>query len=157
MPGNQPGTPFNQSTMPQIKAADKSNLVALLVPFAKAVGRKADNNHTHSDYAKASHTHSSYAPASATTTNAVTAIPVAHSLVVASVSASASFKLASTPVAGREVHVIIKNTSSAAITITLPTSGGYSSDADSFSIPANGIGEVNAISDGTTIYLRSVS
>ena len=121
------------------------------------VGRKADNNHTHSDYAKASHTHSSYAPASATTTNAVTAIPVAHSLVVASVSASASFKLASTPVAGREVHVIIKNTSSAAITITLPTSGGYSSDADSLSIPANGIGEVNAISDGTTIYLRSVS
>ena len=104
--------------------------------------------------AAASHTHS-YAPLGSSKLTAVTSVPVANALYVAEISSSQSFKLASTPEAGREVHVIIKNTGSADIVVTLPTSGGYWSADDSITVKSGGYGEINAISDGTTVYLRS--
>lgn len=83
-------------------------------------------------------------------------IPVDKRLVVASIS-SGSLTLASTPGAGREIHVIIKNTSSSDITVTIPNSGSYNSAiGTSLKIKGNSYGEVNIISDGTTMYVRGV-
>lgn len=83
-------------------------------------------------------------------------IPVDKRLVVASIS-SGSLTLASTPAAGREIHVIIKNTTSSDITITVPNNGNYNSSiGTSLKIKGNSYGEINIISDGTTMYVRGV-
>ena len=56
-----------------------------------------------------------------------------------------------------EVHVVINNTSTSDVTVTLPTASPYvCMNGDSLTIPANGYAEVNAISDGTNIYLRAL-
>lgn len=91
-----------------------------------------------------------------TTTSSVTSLPTTHALIVASISASASLKFSSVFAAGRQIHTIIKNTGSADITVTMPSSNSsYLCDVDSLTIPAGKFAEVNAISDGSTIYLRS--
>ncbi|MCM1117697.1 MAG: hypothetical protein NC342_09205 [Pseudoflavonifractor sp.] len=89
--------------------------------------------------------------------------------IVASISASASLSFQGNSLDiwngdntilgnGREIHVIIKNTGSAEIAVTLPNSGGYNNcGTDTLKIAAGGFAEVNAISDGSTIYLRAVS
>jgi hypothetical protein len=65
--------------------------------------------------------------------------------------------LTSTPDAGKEIHVIIKNTATSDVTVTLPTASPYACmSGDSLTVPASGCAEVNAISDGTNIYLRAL-
>lgn len=84
----------------------------------------------------------------------VSNIPVNKRLVVASISSSATLSIASTPDAGKEIHIIVKNTGSSKITITL-NSGLLSSFQDtSFDIESGAFGEVNIISDGTNVYTR---
>lgn len=133
--------------------------------------KKLDNIPDTLDFAAKTHTHvaseitgrlsDSQLPTSvlsSTTASAITAIPTTHRQVIATISASASFKFNGSAAfgAGREVHVIIKNSGSAAITVTLPNSGIYKTDNATLSIPASSYAEVNAISDGSAIYLRSV-
>jgi hypothetical protein len=90
-----------------------------------------------------------------TTTN-IAAIPITHSSCKCTISAAGSFALASTPAAGRTIHVLIYNSSSAAKTVTLPKSGSYRSfSGDSISVPATGYAEVNVFSDGTTMFIRA--
>lgn len=88
------------------------------------------------------------------TVASVSNIPVNKRLVVASISSSATLSIASTPDAGKEIHIIVKNTGSSKITITL-NSGLLSSFQDtSFDIEGGAFGEVNIISDGTNVYTR---
>lgn len=91
------------------------------------------------------------------TATSVASIPVSKRLVVATVSASASFSLASVPAAGREIHVIINNSSTSDISIALPNSGNYICLVDTaLAIKAGSYAEVNVISDGTKMYIRSL-
>lgn len=94
---------------------------------------------------------------SSTTTISVASLPITSNLVVATISAAGSFSLTSTPDAGKEIHVIIKNTATSDVTVTLPTASPYVCiSSDSLTVPASGYAEVNAISDGTNIYLRAL-
>lgn len=97
---------------------------------------------------------------SSITATAITALSTSYRQVIASISASASFKFTGSTAfsAGREIHVLIKNTGSDEITVTLPGSGIYDNGGtDTLTIPAGGYAEVNAISDGSKIYLRAVA
>lgn len=89
------------------------------------------------------------------TYNSVSNIPTTNRLVFITISSSGSFTLDghNQP----EVHIIIKNSGSSDITISLPTSGNYIvvDEKTSVTISANKYAEINAVSDGTSYYLRS--
>ena len=76
-------------------------------------------------------------------------IPVDKRLVVATVSADETVSLADTMTDGRELHIIINNSGSSSITVTLPDSSTLDIEGDSF-------GEVNIIYAGGTQYIRSI-
>lgn len=85
-------------------------------------------------------------------------IAVKNPLVVASISASASYSLSATPSAGMEIKTIIRNEASSAITITIPNSGMYvNNGAATLSVAAGKYAEVDAISDGNKVYLRGIN
>lgn len=89
--------------------------------------------------------------------SSVASIPVNKRLVIATVSASGSFSLARTPIDGKDIHVIINNSSSSDIIITLPNTGIYKSAIGTeLKIKGKSYGEINAISDGRTVYLRGI-
>lgn len=106
------------------------------------------------------HSHD-YAPVGSNAVAALSALPIDKPLVVATLASAGAqtFALSGTPAAGREVHTLIHNTSTAAVTVALPTADPYvncSSEA-SITIEAGGWGEVSALSDGTNIYLRAIT
>lgn len=97
-----------------------------------------------------------YSPIGKTNVTSLANIPIANELVLADVSANGSITLAEVPVAGKDVHVIIHNTGSSSIDVTLPTTSPYilTSGENPATIAANGYAEVNFVSDGTNIYVR---
>ena len=60
----------------------------------------------------------------------------------------------STPAYGKECHIIIYNSGSSTITITLPS--GYRRNIDSITIASGAFGEVNVLNAAGTIYVRAV-
>ena len=72
------------------------------------------------------------------TVTTLTSVPITKRLVIASISTSQTLSFSGTIKQGLDIHIIIKNTSSNAITITL-------SDGNTFDIEGSSIGEVNAI------------
>lgn len=76
-------------------------------------------------------------------------IPVDKRLVVATVSADGTVSLADTMTDGRELHIIINNSGSSSITVTLP-------DSSTLDIEGGSFGEVNIIYAGGTQYIRSI-
>ena len=120
-------------------------------------GNYSTTAHTHSDYSTTSHTHTfiTYSDGMNTGTT-VSSIPITKRMYKATVSTSGSFSIATGLTAGREVHVIIYNSGSSAITITMPTASTYvNMGDDSITIAAGGYAEVNALSDGSKIYIRN--
>lgn len=92
-----------------------------------------------------------------TTSTSADSVPVTKHMCVLTISANASFAMASTPAAGREIHVIVKNSSSSDRTLTLPNNATYvNMSGGSITIPASSYGEVNVISDGSKMYLRAI-
>lgn len=80
-----------------------------------------------------------------------------YDLVFATISSSQSFGINGVPKAGKQLHVIVYNSGSSNITITLPTASPYICvNADNITVAAKAYSEINAISDGTKIYLRAV-
>lgn len=92
------------------------------------------------------------------TITSITSIPITYRNVVASISANATIGVASIPAKGRELHVIIKNTGSANITVNLPNTGNYiCTNEDKFIEIYPGLyGEVHILSDGSKVYVRGV-
>ncbi len=80
-----------------------------------------------------------------------------YRLVVATISTSETFALHSAMAAGEELVVIVKNSSTSDITITIPNSGSYVSmdGSTSLTVAGSGYAEINVISDGTTMYIRT--
>jgi prophage DNA circulation protein len=82
-------------------------------------------------------------------------VPITKRLVIATVSANASLSLASSGLTdGYELHIIVKNNRSSVITVSLPTASPYVAVVDSIKIASGKVGEINVISDGTSLYVR---
>ena len=89
--------------------------------------------------------------------SSVAAIPIDKRLVIATIATSESFALLNVPTSGREIHIIINNSSTSAITIVLPNTGKYVCMTDTaLSLDAGAYTEVNVISDGSKMYIRSI-
>jgi hypothetical protein len=89
------------------------------------------------------------------TTTSVASVPITKRLVIATISANASFSLNNTNLAdGYELHVIVKNSGSNEITVTFPNSGKYVAVVSSIKIAGGKVGEINVISDGSKLYVR---
>lgn len=89
--------------------------------------------------------------------NSVVNIPIIYRLVLATISADSSLSLASVPSVGKEVHVIIHNTATKDIAVTIPNSGNYVNTLDpTLTVKASSYAEVNLISDGSIIYIKYV-
>ena len=100
-------------------------------------------------------------PTGCSTRTSLSNISTNYRMCVATISANQSTVSISGGVssltAGCELHVVVKAT--AAVTITLPTSSPYiNMNADTtLSLAANTYAEINFISDGTNIYVRSIA
>lgn len=91
------------------------------------------------------------------TVTSLSNVPITKRLVIAKVSGGQSFNLSGNTLAnGREIHIIINNTSSNNITISFPTSSIYKRTADNVEIKGGSFGEINVISDGSNIYIRAI-
>lgn len=89
--------------------------------------------------------------------SSVAGIPVSKRLVIATISNNGSFTLASTPADGREIHVIVHNTSSSDIEITMPSGSNYvKMSGDTLTVAGNSYADINVISDGTNMYIRAL-
>lgn len=78
-------------------------------------------------------------------------------LVVATISANDTFSLASVPASGKEIHTIVKNSGDADIVVTIPTESPYVNlSGDNLTVIAGGHVEINAVSDGTNVYIRTL-
>lgn len=89
--------------------------------------------------------------------SSVAGIPVSKRLVIATISNNGSFALASTPADGREIHVIVHNTSSSDIEITMPSGSNYvKMSGDTLTVAGNSYADINVISDGTNMYIRAL-
>lgn len=90
-----------------------------------------------------------------TTTN-ISAIPITSGSCKCTISADGTFGLASTMAAGRTMHILIHNSSAAARTVALPTTGSYRSfSGASLVVPASGYAEISVFSDGSTMFIRA--
>lgn len=84
-------------------------------------------------------------------------IPCTKRLVIANIAVSETMSISANIPQGRELHIIIKNTSDTDITITLPTDSGYINlGGNSFIITSFSYAEVNIISKGTIFYVRFI-
>ena len=89
--------------------------------------------------------------------SSVAGIPVSKRLVIATISNNGSFTLASTPADGREIHVIVHNTSSSDIEITMPSGSNYvKMSGDTLTVAGSSYADINVISDGTKMYIRAL-
>lgn len=82
-------------------------------------------------------------------------IPADNNLVFVTLSsAPAAFSLSGSMAEGREMHVIVVNNTGAEVTVPFPSS--FKSAEESLTIGAGSYGEINVISDGANLYLRSL-
>lgn len=83
-------------------------------------------------------------------------IPSTKRLVIVTRSSNDVLTLASNNLPdGRELHIIVHNTGSGDITISMPTSGGFVNVVgDTLTVSAGSYGEINVISDGVNKYIR---
>ena len=89
--------------------------------------------------------------------SSVAGIPVSKRLVIATISNNGSFTLASTPADGHEIHVIVHNTNSSDIEITMPSGSNYvKMSGDTLTVAGNSYADINVISDGTNMYIRAL-
>ena len=88
--------------------------------------------------------------------NSLANIPTTKRLVIAEISSSTNeLSLSGNTLAdGYEIHIIVKNSSSTEAAVTLPSGGKYVTVGDAIKVAASSTGEINIISDGTSLYVR---
>lgn len=89
------------------------------------------------------------------TSSSISNLPINKQSVICTISASGTLGLQDMIPEGRELHVIIKNTSSSAITITIPSTM-INVMGENLKIDGNSYGELNILSCGS-YYVRGVS
>ena len=90
------------------------------------------------------------------TVASVTNVPISKRLVIASISTNQSLTLIGIPKAGREIHMLVHNTSPTQITLSIPNSGNYvnTQNSNAMTINSGSYGEINLISDGGKVYIK---
>ena len=88
------------------------------------------------------------------TATSLTNIPITKRMCKVTVSESATLTVTSGLAAGRELHILIYNSGSSAITVTMPTSGYVNFGEEAITIPSNLYAEVNILSDGSTYFIK---
>lgn len=84
-------------------------------------------------------------------------LPVDCSFILAEIGSTDALTLKETILAGHEVHIIVHNTSSSSITVTLPNTDGYVNfGEDTLEVEAEGYSEINLLSDGEKAYIRTL-
>lgn len=82
-------------------------------------------------------------------------IPISKKLVIATIKNSGNFALSSTPSDGREIQVIVHNTNSSDINITMPEDSKYiKMSGNVLTVGSNLYANINVISDGTNMYIK---
>ena len=93
-----------------------------------------------------------------TTSTSLTSVPTTKRLCIATISSSQTLGLNGSITDGREVHIMIKNSSTSDITITIPTTIGGKSvinmNGENLTVYGSSYAEINLASDGTSIYYR---
>ena len=90
------------------------------------------------------------------TVTSLTNIPNTKRLVIATISRSQTLGVA-LPADGREINIIVHNTSGSDIIVTIPTAGGYvAMSGDQLTVKASSYADINVISDGTIRYVRAL-
>ena len=91
-----------------------------------------------------------------TSTSSLANVSTAKRLVIATVSGNQSFSLSGNSLAdGREVYIIVHNTSGNDITVTMPSTGNYVNvSGDTLTVKARSYGDISVLSDGTNKYIR---
>ena len=92
------------------------------------------------------------------TATSISNVPTTKRLCIVTLSGNGSFSLSGNTLPnGREIDIVIRNTSASNITISMPSGNNYvQMSGDSLSIAGNGYGEINVISNGTNKYIRFV-
>lgn len=85
----------------------------------------------------------------------LSAVPTDGDLCICTISANATLGLSGTLNVCEEVHVIIKNSGSSAITVTIPSTF-INTMSDPLEIEAGAYAELNILSDGTSNYVRGI-
>lgn len=95
---------------------------------------------------------------SVATRSNLSSVPLAaNQIIVASLSANATLSLTGTLGNGQDTHIFVRNTSSSAITITMPSSSTYTNAQDSIEIPGKGYGEINIMRAGGYYFVRAAA
>jgi hypothetical protein len=138
-----------------------TNTITPLTSIPSEYVTESELSSTLSSYATSSSVSSAISEASFNTghnsVTSITSVPVTKRLVIATISASASLALASVPADGREIHIIVKNSSSSDITVTMPSASGYvKMSGDTLTVKGSSYADINIISDGTNMYIRAL-
>lgn len=82
-------------------------------------------------------------------------LPIDYRFIVAEISSDQSLSVSQIPSAGRELHLIVHNSSYAEMVITLPDSGKFVNTSDSIiTMDPLSYVEINLISDGNIVYIK---
>lgn len=95
---------------------------------------------------------------STATRSNLSSVPLAaNQIIVATLSGNATLSLTGTLSEGQDTHIFVRNTSSSAITITMPSSSTYVNAQDSIEIPGSGYGEINIMRAGNYYFVRGAA
>lgn len=84
-------------------------------------------------------------------------VPITKRLVVARISTSQELTIRNTIANGKELHIIVINSTTIDITVVLPNTGNYVCLVDTaLTIEAGACKEINVISDAHLMYIRSI-
>ena len=84
----------------------------------------------------------------------LTSLPISKRLIYATVTAATSISLSSAMEVGSELHIVVYNSSAAAVTQVLPNTGAFiSMSGSSVSIPSVGHVEINILCHATGSYI----
>lgn len=89
------------------------------------------------------------------TATSLSNVATSKRLVIATISSNQSFSVANNPGDGKELHIIVRNTSSSDRTVSMPTRSTYvNMSGDSLTIPGGGYAEINVVFDNSYRYIR---
>ena len=146
---------INTTTLSKVGNLAYTSDIPTSLPANGGNADTVDSKHA-SDFAPAGHTHDErYQVISSTTASGITSLATgSYSSIHISTGSGGTMSFSSTPASGKECHIVIYNSGSSNITITLPS--GYRRNIDSITIASGAFGEVNVLNAAGTIYVRAV-
>lgn len=92
-----------------------------------------------------------------TKVSSLTSLPIIYSLVVADIDSDTSLSISKIPDGGQEIHIMVHNTKFSSVIVTIPNGGQYVNlSEDTLEVKPNAYREINILSDGEKMYIRSI-